>query len=153
MTTRRFKQLKFISSIFNFSIEEIRFTLGDEALSMIMRRVGERIGENIAQRIKATGIAEFCTKVVQDVFFPVIGENKASCTIEGNTIEFTINVCPYKQAGFKIKELGFFCHYTEGLIETAIKNKFPEEKFVIEPPKELISRDGCNKCVFVIKKE
>ena len=38
---KRLNQLKFISSIFQMSLKEIKETLGFETLTMIFRRVGE----------------------------------------------------------------------------------------------------------------
>ena len=52
VSKKRFGQLKFIASIFNLSLKEIKETLGPETLTMIFRRVGETSGENIAKRLK-----------------------------------------------------------------------------------------------------
>ena len=149
---KRMLQLKFIASIFNMSLQEIRDTLGFETLTMIFRRVGEKAAENIVKRLtgKFTSIEEFCSLLVDDVFAPVIGEDMASYAIDNDKITFTLKACPYKKAGgYPIQDMSFFCHYTEGLIDHAVKTAFPSKSFFTEPV-HLISQAGCEECVFDI---
>ncbi|MHA1672305.1 MAG: hypothetical protein ACTSYI_01630 [Promethearchaeota archaeon] len=146
---KRLNQLKFISSIFQMSLKEIKETLGFETLTMIFRRVGETAAERIVKRLegKYTTIEEFGNILIKDVIEPIIGENKGNIIFEGNKIVIELEACPYKKAGnFPITEMEFFCHYTEGLFDTAFKLAFPDKQFYIEP-KDLISK-GCNSCVF-----
>jgi hypothetical protein len=153
MANDRLMQLKFITNIFQFTLEEIKLTLGEEALTMIMRRVGESVGEKIAARLKGkyTNLQEFCNMLIKDVIEPVTGTGKAKATVDGNNIKFVLESCPYKKAGFPIVKMGFFCDYTEGLLDRSIKAAFPGSKYSMEPPKELISKEGCASCVFNIK--
>ncbi len=146
-------QLKFIANIFQFSLEEIKMTLGEEALTMIMRRVGESVGERIAARLKGkyANVQEFCNMLIKDVIEPVVGEGMAKASVEGNNIKYVLGSCPYKKAGFPISKMGFFCDYTEGLFDRSIKAAFPGAKYQMEPPKDLISKEGCTSCVFNIK--
>jgi hypothetical protein len=153
MANDRLMQLKFIANIFQISLDEIKLTLGEEALTMIMRRVGESVGEKIATRLKGkfTTPQEFCNLVIKDVIEPVTGAGKAKATVEGNNIKFVLDTCPYKKAGFPILKMGFFCNYTEGLLDNSFKVAFPGIKYSIEQPTQLISKEGCTSCVFNIK--
>ena len=149
MVTKRVRQLKFIANIFQRSLKEIKDTLGFETLTMIFRRVGEAAAEDIVHKLKGkyTTVEEFCNLLVSDVITPVIGENKGSVVVNGNKIDIELDACPYKKAGgFPIKEMEFFCHYTEGLLDAALQLAFPDKQFFMEP-KELIA-NGCKKCVF-----
>jgi hypothetical protein len=153
MANDRLMQLKFIANIFQISLDEIKLTLGEEALTMIMRRVGESVGEKIAARLKGkyTTVQEFCNLVIKDVMEPVVGAGKATAIVTGNDIKFVLESCPYKKAGFPIMKMGFFCNYTEGLIDSSVKAAFPGTKFSMETPASLISRTGCTSCVFNMK--
>ncbi|MHA1684477.1 MAG: hypothetical protein ACTSUE_26300 [Promethearchaeota archaeon] len=152
MTSKRLMQLKFIANIFQYSLKEIKDTLGFEALTMIFRRVGESVGESVVSRFKGkySTIDEFCSLMIKHVIAPVVGEGSVNCQRDGNKLTFTLDACPYKKAGFPIKDMAFFCDYTEGLLDTAIKEAFPEKKFEMDIPGELISNEGCSKCIFEI---
>ena len=131
------------------SLKEIKDTLGFETLTMIFRRVGEAAAEDIYSNLKGkyTTVEEFCNLLVSDVIAPVIGENKGSVQVTGNKIDIELDACPYKKAGrFPIQDMEFFCHYTEGLLDTALQLAFPDKHFYMEP-KELIAK-GCTKCIF-----
>lgn len=146
---KRLNQLKFISNIFQMSLKEIKDTLGFETLTMIFRRVGESAAEEIVEKLKGkySTVEEFGNLIIAEVVEPIIGENKGLIKIEGNIITIELDACPYKKAGhFPIQDMEFFCHYTEGLFDTAFQIAFPEKKFYMEP-KELIST-GCKKCLF-----
>ncbi len=151
VSKKRFGQLKFIANIFNLSLKEIKETLGPETLTMIFRRVGETSGENIAKRLKGkfTSVEEFCNLIVTQVMDPVVGEGKCAAKVQGNKVIFELLACPYKKAGgFPIKEMSWFCHYTEGLLDIALKTAFPDRSFETNP-KELKAA-GSDKCVFEI---
>ncbi|MBD3188693.1 hypothetical protein GF325_17835 [Candidatus Bathyarchaeota archaeon] len=152
MASKRLMQLKFIANIFQYSLKEIKETLGFEALTMIFRRVGESVGEQIVGRFKGKyeSIEEFCKLMIEHVISPVVGEDAVRCDISGNTLTFTLDACPYKKAGFPIKDMSFFCHYTEGMLDTAIKEAFPGKEFAMDLPDQLISKEGCDTCVFKV---
>ena len=152
MPNDRFMALKFIANIFQFSLEEIKETLGPEALTMIMRRVGESVGEKISIRLKGkyTTVEQFCGLLAKDVIEPVIGTDKVKVVVEGDDIKFILDSCPYKKAGFPIQSMDFFCHYTEGLLDNSLKKAFPDMKISVETTGELISKPGCAQCVFKI---
>ena len=146
-------QLKFIANIFQYSLQEIKETLGYEALTMILRRVGERVGENIVNRLegKYASVEEFCNLLITDVIAPVVGDDKATADIRGDNVIFKLDTCPYKAAGFPIQDMSFFCEYTEGLIENALQCAFPGKNYQLEYPVDsLISKEGCKTCVFKI---
>ena len=146
---KRINQLKFIANIFKMSLQEIKETLGFETLTMIFRRVGEAAAEKIVKRLngKYTSVDEFCNLIITQVIEPVIGEGKGGYKVDGNKITFELQACPYKKAGgFPIKDMEFFCHYTEGLFDESLKLAFPDKNFYMEP-KDLISKD-CASCVF-----
>ena len=149
MVSKRLRQLKFIASIFNQSLKEIKETLGFETLTMIFRRVGESSAEQIVERLKGryNTPEEFGNIMIKEVIEPVIGDGKGKITVNGGQVEIVLEACPYKKAGgFPIKEMEFFCHYTEGLFDNAFKLAFPELNMEITP-KELISQ-SCTQCVF-----
>lgn len=151
VSKKRFMQLKFISSIFNLALHEIEETLGFETLTMIFRRVGEASGENIAKRLQGTysSVEEFMNLVMENTIAPIIGKGKGSYSVEGDKITVILEACPYKKAGgFPIEEMKFFCHYTEGMLETAIKTGFPDKNYEFKTD-ELIS-DACQNCKFSI---
>lgn len=149
---KRLMQLKFIANIFDVSLKEIKDTLGYETLTMIFRRVGETTAESILKRLegKYTDEKEFLEKLLETYFWPIIGKENAKFTVEGNEITIELLNCPYKKAGFPIKDMSFFCDYTQGLLDVAIKKAFPNKNFEFNIPSELISKEGCNRCFFKI---
>lgn len=149
MLSKRLKQLKFIANIFQMSLKEIKETLGFETLTMIFRRVGEAAAEDITKNFKGryNTVEEFGELLIKEVIEPIIGENNGKLVVDNDKIIIRLKACPYKTAGrFPIKDMEFFCHYTEGLFDTALKLAFPDKTFMIEP-KELIA-EGCSECVF-----
>ncbi|MBD3351449.1 MAG: hypothetical protein GF364_08175 [Candidatus Lokiarchaeota archaeon] len=150
---KRVKQLKFIASIFNLALEEIQDTLGFETLTMIFRRVGEVSGKKIAERFNGqyNNIDEFGKLLIDFVINPVIGEGKGHISKEGDNLIVKLDACPYKKAGgFPIEDMRFFCHYTEGMIDTAIKTAFPDDEFKTTPDKLIAS--GCEHCRYIVEK-
>ena len=151
VSKRRLGQLKFVTNIFNLSLKEIKETLGPETLTMIFRRVGETSGENIAKRLKGKfgNIKEFCNLIVTQIMDPVVGVGKCAAKVQDNKVIFELLACPYKKAGgFPIKEMSWFCHYTEGLLDIALKTAFPDKNFETFPKK--LKAEGADKCVFEI---
>lgn len=149
---KRQLQLKFIASIFNLTLKEIKDTLGFEALTMIFRRVGESSGENIANRFKGKykSVEEFGKILIDNIISPIIGEGKSSMIKNGDTYVFKLDACPYKKAGgFPISDMSFFCDYTQGMIETAIKKAFPDKK--IEFKTDSLISNKCESCSFSMK--
>ena len=147
---KRFMQLKFISSIYNKSLEEIELVMGPETLTMLMRRIGENTAEDYIKLIKGkfNSLNDLVEVIVSDVLTPVIGKGKASSNAAENKVLITLNACPYKNAGFKINKMPFFCHYTEGLIFHLIELAFPEKKVEITPKSTIAG--GAPSCVFEI---
>ena len=137
--------LKFIASMFRMVIKEIDNIMGAESLQTIFRLIGERVGENVAQRISASTPEEFAEKFNKDVLIPVLGEGGTEITIEGNEIHVVLKVCPFQNAGIDITNK-FYCTYTEGLIETAAKNSLGVSEFKSE---KLRAVDNCD-CSFRI---
>lgn len=150
MIQDRLKQLKFISNIFQISLNAIKDTLGFETLTMIFRRVGEDSAVNVVKRLKGkyNSLQEFSDLLIKEVISPVIGENKGRIKVEGNKIIIELDACPYKTSGgFPIKDMDFFCHYTEGLFDYAYQQAFPDKKFELKID-GLIS-GSCDKCTFI----
>ncbi len=151
MPSKRIMQLKFIANIFNLSLKQIEDTLGFEALTMIFRRVGEDIAENIVNRMqgKYNSVEEFAKMLVEDVIDPIIGEKQGIAIVEGNKVTITLKACPYKRAaGFPIKDMSWFCDYTEGLLHNAFDLAFPG---VVElETLQTVARDECKECKFVV---
>ncbi|MHA1732297.1 MAG: hypothetical protein ACTSU5_10150 [Promethearchaeota archaeon] len=151
MPSKRIKQLKFISSIFNLSLKEMKETLGFETLTMIFRRVGEGIAESIVDRLKGKydSVEEFCDLLVNTVINPVI-DDKGSFTVDGNKVTLKLGACPYKKAaGFPVKDMSWFCDYTEGLIDTSFKLAFPGKNWLVDTKETIAKNPGCAECVFV----
>jgi hypothetical protein len=117
---------------------------------MIFRRVGETVGEKVVERFKGkyASVEEFCNLIISNVIGPVIGMDQVHCNHEDNKLVFVLDTCPYKKAGFPIKDMSFFCDYTEGLLDTAVSMAFPGKTFEMVP-KDLISGD-CASCTFEI---
>lgn len=151
MSDKRRIQLKFISNIFNMSLKEIKDTLGFETLTMIFRRVGEESGKNVVKKMKGRYQTpeQFLALLLKEVIEPVIDVGQAKFEINGNNVKIELDACPYKKAGgFPIQDMSFFCDYTEGLFDTALKEAFPDRKFIMDMPKDLISKPGCKQCIF-----
>lgn len=149
MSKKRIKQLKFIANIFQMSLKEIEETLGFETLTMIFRRVGESSGEHLAKAYKGkySTIEEFTDLIIKHVIEPILGPEQARFITNHNKISIELDACPYKKSGgFPIQKMEFFCHYTEGLFDIALKTAFPDKELLIEPV-ELIA-NGCDKCRF-----
>ena len=149
---KRLMQLKFIANIFESSLKEIKDTLGYEALTMIFRRVGEATAEKLMKQPegKYTNEQEFGEKMLESFFWPIIGKENAKFTITGDTITVELLNCPYKKAGFPIKDMSFFCDYTQGLVDAILKLAFPSKRFDFNVPTEIISKEGCERCLFKI---
>lgn len=149
MVQKRVRQLKFISNIFQMSLKEIKDTLGFETLTMIFRRVGEATANEIYEKFKGKyhTVEDYCDLLIRNIIEPIIGENQAHVKFEDTKLQITLDACPYKKAGgFPIQDMEFFCHYTEGLFDEALRLAFPDKKFYTEP-KDLIA-NGCDHCVF-----
>ncbi len=148
--SKRINQLKFIASIFSMSLHEIKEIMGFETLTMIFRRVGEVAGSNVVKRLKGkyNTVEEFAKLLISHVIEPVIGDGKSTASITGNKVVITLGACPYKNAGFPIKDMSWFCEYTEGLFDNAMKAAFPDKKI------ETVSSDriskNCETCKFDI---
>ncbi len=150
MPSKRIQQLKFIASIFNYSMKEIRETLGFETLTMIFRRVGEEVADHIVKRLegKYESVEDFCNLLINEVINPVIGD-KGSFTVDGDNVTIKLGACPYKKAGgFPIQDMSFFCDYTEGLIDTAFQKAFPDKNYFTELKQSLGRNPECSECVF-----
>ncbi len=149
--SKRINQLKFIASIFSMSLHEIKEIMGFETLTMIFRRVGEAAGNNVVKRLKGqyNSVEEFSKLLMSSVIEPVLGESpKTTVVVAGNKVTINLGACPYKNAGFPIKDMSWFCEYTEGLFDSAIKSAFPDKKV------ETVSSDriskNCETCKFDI---
>ncbi len=148
--SKRINQLKFIASIFSMSLHEIKEIMGFETLTMIFRRVGEAAGNNVVKRLKGkyNSVEEFTKLLMSSVIGPVLGEGKSKVSVAGNKVTISLGACPYKNAGFPIKDMSWFCEYTEGLFDSAMKAAFPDKKV------ETVSSDriskNCATCKFDI---
>jgi hypothetical protein len=78
----------------------------------------------------------------------VLGGGKSTVVVVGNKVTINLGACPYKNAGFPIKDMSWFCEYTEGLFDSAMKAAFPDKKI------ETVSGDristNCAACKFDI---
>ncbi|HMF34337.1 MAG TPA: hypothetical protein VKK79_23135 [Candidatus Lokiarchaeia archaeon] len=151
--SKRLAQLKFITTIFSMSLKEIKDIMGFETLTMIFRRVGEAAGENIVKRFqgKYTSIEEFANLLISEVIEPVLGEGNGTASVSGSLVSIDLAACPYKVAGIPIKDMSWFCEYTEGLFDSAIRGAFPGYKVETKSP-EKIAQD-CPTCKFEITYE
>lgn len=146
------KKLKFISSIFKMSINEMNNIMGPETIKTVYRLIGERIGEGVAGRIaKKFNISDFTPEnfseaLLKDVLEPVLGAGGAELTPEGGNIRVKLNVCPFEKADMDIAHK-FYCNYTEGLIETAAKKAFGNA----ELETITLKADGKSCCEFLIR--
>ncbi|MHA1144282.1 MAG: methanogen output domain 1-containing protein [Candidatus Helarchaeota archaeon] len=145
------KKLKFISSIFKMSIQEMNNIMGPETIRTVYRLIGERIGTNVVERMKKKfkidnwTPSNFSEALVNDVLEPVLGEGGAELTAEGNDVRVKLNVCPFESADMDISHQ-FYCTYTEGLIETAAKTAFGKA----ELEKITLKAEGKPCCEFII---
>ncbi len=148
--SKRINQLKFIATIFSMSLHEVKEIMGFETLTMIFRRVGETAGNNVVKRLKGkyNSVEEFAKLLMSSVIEPVLGEGKSTASVVGNKVSISLGACPYKNAGFPIKDMSWFCEYTEGLFDSAMKAAFPDKKI------ETVSSDriskNCETCKFDI---
>ncbi|GAB4321342.1 MAG: hypothetical protein Kow0069_25570 [Promethearchaeota archaeon] len=150
---RRIRQLKFIATIFEHSLLEIADTLGYEALTMIFRRVGERVGETVAKRLEGrhSSVEQFCDLLVHDVINPVIGGEGSCDHLGGGRVLIKLGACPYKKAaGFPVRDMSWFCDYTEGLIDAAFGRAFPEANLTVRLDESIARNDGCQTCRFSV---
>ena len=90
----RFKQFKFLTSMFKMAITEIDRIMGHESLQTIFRLMGESIGESVAKRINAKTPEEFASKFQTNVLEPALGVGGAEVTASGNEISVIVKVCP-----------------------------------------------------------
>ena len=127
-TRERFKQMKFIASMFRMAIKEIDTIMGAESLQTIFRLMGEGVGESIAKRINAKTPEEFATKLQKDVLEPALGTGMAEVIVDGNEIKVLLKACAFESARIDISNT-FYCSYTEGLIETAAKQSLGDINF------------------------
>ncbi len=148
--SKRINQFKFIATIFSMSLHEVKEIMGFETLTMIFRRVGEAAGNNVVKRLKGkyNSVEEFAKLLMSDVIEPVLGEGTSQVSVVGNKVTINLGACPYKNAGFPIKDMSWFCEYTEGLFDSAVKVAFPDKKV------ETVSSDriskNCATCKFDI---
>ena len=148
----RLKQLKFISSMFNMSMDEFNNVMGPETIQTIFRLIGERQGEVVEKRLRERYKIDKWTpellaeKLSSNVIVPAVGEGTSDIKVSGNEMTVVIKACPFKQAGIKIDNQ-FYCTYTQGLIDTIAKKAFGETEFKTV---KLRSVDDCD-CEFCIK--
>ncbi len=104
--------------------------------------------ENPGKRLKGkyNSVEDFAKLLMSSVIEPVLGEGTSTVTVAGNKVNINLGACPYKNAGFPIKDMSWFCEYTEGLFDSAMKSAFPDKKV------ETISSDriskNCTNCKF-----
>ena len=150
--TEDIKKLKFISSVFKMSILEMNNIMGPETIKTVYRLIGERIGNNVVDRMKSKfNISEwtpenFSEALAKDVLEPVLGEGGAELTAEGGNVRVKLNVCPFEKADMDISHL-FYCTYTEGLLETAAIKAFGKA----ELEEITLKAKGKPCCEFIIK--
>ena len=132
--------------MFKMAITEIDRIMGHESLQTIFRLMGESVGESVSKRIDAKTPEDFASKFQKNVLEPALGAGGAEVTVSGDEISVIVKVCPFQQAGIDISNK-FYCTYTEGLIETAVKNSLGKAELVSE---KLRAVDKCD-CSFKIK--
>ena len=149
---QRFKQLKFISSMFSMAMDEFNNVMGPETIQTIFRLIGERQGEAVEKRLREKYKIDnwtpelFAEKVVNDVIDPAVGVGASEIKFNSNEISVIIKDCPFKRAGIKIGNK-FYCTYTEGLIETIAKKALDLSEF---NSIKLRAIDNCD-CSFLLK--
>ena len=90
---------------------------------------------------------KFAELIIKDVFNPALGEGGAEVNITGdNELTIIFKICPFEKAGIDISTK-FYCTYTEGLIETALKHAFND----IEIVNEELKSEGAPQCTIKIK--
>ena len=138
--------------MFSLAMDEFNNVMGPETIQTIFRLIGERQGEAVEKRLKEKyGIDKwtlegFAEKLATDVIDSAVGTGASEIKISGNELTVTIKDCPFKRAGIKISNM-FFCTYTEGLIETAVKHALDTIEF---KSLKLRAVDNCD-CSFLIK--
>lgn len=138
--------------MFSMAMDEFNNVMGPETIQTIFRLIGERQGEAVEKRLREKYAInkwtpeDFVEKLSTDVIDSAVGTGASEININGDELTVTIKDCPFKRAGIKISNK-FFCTYTEGLIETAVKHALDKIEF-----KSLTLRaiDNCN-CSFLIK--
>ena len=133
---KRIGQLKFIATMFHKAMAEFDKVMGKESIQTIFRLIGEDVGTDVEERLrKKYNITSWTPqliseKLLSDVLEPVLGVEGAEINIEDNTINVILKVCPFKKAGMDISNK-YYCTYTEGMIETAIKIALKDIEFHI----------------------
>jgi len=149
---KRVNQLKFVATMFHKAMTEFDNVMGKESIQTIFRLMGEGVGISLEKRIREkykidTWTTEtFAEKLISDVLEPVLGEDGAEITIDGNNLTVILKVCPFKQAGIDISNK-YYCTYTEGMIETATKAALNNIEF---HTLKLRATDNCD-CQFKIE--
>ena len=145
-------QLKFVATMFHKAMAEFDQVMGKESIQTIFRLMGENVGVSIEKRIREkyqidTWTTEsFAEKLISDVLEPVLGEDGAEITIDGNNLNILLKVCPFKKAGIDISNK-YYCTYTEGMIETATRSALKNIEF---HTLKLRAKDNCD-CQFKIE--
>ena len=138
--------------MFSMAMDEFNNVMGPETIQTIFRLIGERQGETVEKRLKEKYNIDkwtpetFAEKLTQDIIDPAVGTGASEIKINGNELTVTIKDCPFKRAGIKISNK-FYCTYTEGLIETAVKHALDNIEF---KSLKLRAVDNCD-CSFLIK--
>jgi hypothetical protein len=131
---KRLGQLKFIATMFHKAMAEFDKVMGKESIQTIFRLMGEDVGISVEKRLREKYEIDIWTpqliaeKLISDVLDPVLGEDGAELNVKGNTIDVILKVCPFDKAGIDISNK-YYCTYTEGMIETAIKSALKNIEF------------------------
>lgn len=138
--------------MFSMAMDEFNNVMGPETIQTIFRLIGERQGEAVEKRLREIYNIDkwtpelFAEKLTHDVIDPAVGTGASEIKLDGNELIVTIKDCPFKRAGIKISNK-FYCTYTEGLIETAVKHALENIEF---KSLNLRAVDNCD-CSFLIK--
>lgn len=138
--------------MFSMAMDEFDNVMGPETIQTIFRLIGERQGETVEKRLREKynidkwTPEQFAEKLINDVIDPAVGTGASEIKIDGNELYVTIKDCPFKRAGIEISNK-FYCTYTEGLIETAVKKALNNIEF---KSLKLRAVDNCD-CSFLIK--
>ena len=148
----REQQLKFIASVFKLAIKELNNVMGPESIQTIFRLIGEAEGERIARvltkkyKVDKWESNDYLNKMVKDVIIPTLDEENVQFKIENDEFTLKLGKCPFRRSGLAIYDK-FYCTYTEGMIETAIKKALGDIEFKTD---SLIA-DKASHCTFKIK--
>jgi hypothetical protein len=138
--------------MFHKAMAEFDKVMGKESIQTIFRLMGEEVGVSVEKRLREKYKIDSWTpqilveKLLSDVLEPVMGEGGAEITLNGNSINVLLKVCPFKRAGIDISNK-YYCTYTEGMIETAINSALSNSEF---QTLKLRAVDNCD-CKFKIK--